>query len=70
MNTYIAIVAEHEEEFRSTRKSEIKKFAIAKIKEGAESVDVHAVINGDFGSFCSYIGSFYNDGEMPRIFNK
>lgn len=70
MNTYIAINPETEIEFRSTRKSEIKKFALQQIKDGAEYVDVHAVINGDFGSFCSYIGSFYNDGEMPRIFNK
>lgn len=70
MNTYIAIVAEQEQEFRSTRKSEIKKFALQAIKDGAESVDIHYYQEGDFGSWCSYVGSFYSDGEMPRLFNK
>lgn len=70
MTTYLAIVAEHEQEFRSTRKSEIKKFALQAIKDGAESVDIHAIIKDNSGSFCSYIGSFYSDGEVPRLFDK
>lgn len=60
--TYLAVVGDYEQEFKSTRKSEIKKFALDAIKNGAETVDVYA--NG------SYVGTFYADGEMPRIFTK
>lgn len=68
---YIAWVRDEEEniisEFKSTRKSEIKKYALKAIKDGAESVDIH-YWSKEFGD--SYIGSFYADGEMPRLFNK
>ena len=66
MTTYIAIVGEYEQEFKSTRKLEIKKFALQAIKDGAEYVDIH--VSTEYGQ--SYIGSFYADGEMPRLFNK
>ena len=62
MTRYLAVVGDYEHEFNSTRKSEIKKFALEAIKDGKESVDVYA---ND-----SYVGSFYADGEMPRIFTK
>ncbi len=62
MTHYLAVVGDYEHEFNSTRKSEIKKFALEAIKDGKESVDVYA--NG------IYQGSFYADGEMPRIFTK
>ena len=62
MTHYLAVVGDYEHEFNSTRKSEIKKLALEAIKDGKESVDVYA--NG------SYQGSFYADGEMPRIFTK
>ena len=69
---YSAWVRDEEENiisdiFKSTRKSEIKKFALKAIKDGAYSVDIH-YWSKEFGE--SYIGSFYVDGEMPRLFNK
>ena len=69
---YSAWVRDEEENiisdiFKSTRKSEIKKFALQAIKNGAYSVDIH-YWSQEFGG--SYIGSFYADGEMPRIFTK
>ena len=69
MNTYIAtaIFGEDEQQLKSTRKSEIKKFALQSIKDGAESVDIN-YYSDQYGY--SYIGSFYADGEMPRLFNK
>ena len=64
---YIATVEETEQVFKSTRKSEIKKFSLQAIKDGADSVDIH-YWSKEYGE--SYIGSFYADGEMPRLFNK
>lgn len=68
---YVAWVRDEEEnitsEFESTRKSEIKKFALKSIKDGADSVDIYYWSKA-FGD--RYIGSFYADGEMPRLFNK
>ena len=40
MRMYIANVDEHKQVFNSTRKSEIKKFALEAIRNGAESVIV------------------------------
>ena len=64
MRMYIANVDEHTQEFKSTRKSEIKKFALQALKDGAEVVAIY------YGDYAHYIGSFYADGEMPRIFTK
>lgn len=69
MITYKATIEETEKSFKSTRKSEIKKWAKDEIKNGAECVDVYVY----YKSACtdtlgeptySYAGSFYNDGEV------
>lgn len=64
MKNYIAIVGDYEQEFKTTKKAEVKKFALQAIKDGAESVDIY------YNDMSSYLGTFYADGEMPRIFKK
>lgn len=50
----------------TTRKAEYTKFAKNELKNGAESVDVHAAVNDQCTGteLLSYIGSFY-----PEDFN-
>ena len=42
----------------------VDEFALQAIKDGAESVDIY------YNDMSSYLGTFYADGEMPRIFKK
>lgn len=69
MITYKATIEETEKSFKSTRKSEIKKWAKEEIKNGAECVDVYAYYKspcadslGEHTS--SYAGSFYDNGDV------
>ena len=69
MITYKAIIEETEKSFKSTRKSEIKKWSKEEIKNGAECVDVYAYYKSPCADTLgeaaySYAGSFYNDGEI------
>ena len=72
MSKYIARIVFSDDDFLkddlvTPRKAEVKKFALQAIKNGAKSVDIYYT-SKEFGE--SYIGSFYDDGEMPRIFTK
>ena len=69
MITYKATIKETEKSFKSTRKSEIKKWAKEEIKNGAECVDVYAYYKSPCADSLgqpsmSYVGSFYKDGEI------
>lgn len=69
MITYKAIIEDTAKSFKSTRKSEIKKWAKEEIKNGAECVDVYAYYKSacadELGeSTSSYVGSFYDDGAV------
>lgn len=69
MTRYLAVVEEWSSEFWSTNKKEIMRYAKESLKGGAESVDVYATTTVS-STGLSYVGSFYADGEMPRMFNK
>lgn len=68
MITYKATIEETEKSFKSTRKSDIKKWAKEKIKNGAECVDVYAYYKSPCADtlgvpdYC-YVGSIFNNGE-------
>ncbi len=69
MITYNATVEGTDNSFKSTRKSEVKKWAKEEIKNGAECVDVFAYYKSpcadSLGSpEMAYVGSFYGDGEV------
>lgn len=69
MITYKATVEEAEKSIKSTRKSEIKKWAKKEINNGAECVDVYAYYKSPCANSLgqpsmSYVGSFYKDGEI------
>ena len=52
-------------DLETTRKADYTKFAKQALKDGAESVDIHALVKteSDGAVYMCYVTTFYADGE-------